>query len=102
MHRQEKVYATPSERTFRGVTGGSENKVIETDCGPIGIAICYDSEFPEQVRHYLDQGAIILFVPFCTGDRNVSPRTVLLCVTRHRKPDPRDEFRRVRQPAEHR
>jgi predicted amidohydrolase len=82
LHRQEKIHATPSERTFWGVTGGSENKVIETDCGPIGIAICYDSEFPEQVRHLVDQGAMILFVPFCTDDRNGYLRVRYCCAAR--------------------
>lgn len=82
LHKQEKIHATPSERTFWGVTGGSENKVIETDCGPIGIVICYDSEFPEQVRHLVDQGAMILFVPFCTDDRNGYLRVRYCCAAR--------------------
>jgi len=33
------------------------------------ILICYDCEFPELVRHVIDQGAAILFVPFCTDER---------------------------------
>lgn len=82
LHRQEKIHATPSERSYWGVSGGSENKVIETDCGPIGIAICYDSEFPEQVRHLADQGAMILFVPFCTDDRNGYLRVRYCCAAR--------------------
>ena len=43
--------------------------MIPTDCGPIGVLICYDSEFPELARHLTDQGANILFVPFCTAER---------------------------------
>ena len=82
LHRQEKIHATPSERSFWGVSGGSENKVIATDCGPVGIAICYDSEFPEQVRHLVDQGAMILFVPFCTDDRNGYLRVRYCCAAR--------------------
>lgn len=82
LHRQEKIHTTPSERTVWGVTGGTENKVIETDCGPIGIAICYDSEFPEQVRHLVNQGAMILFVPFCTDDRNGYLRVRYCCAAR--------------------
>jgi predicted amidohydrolase len=82
LHRQEKIHATPSERSYWGVSGGSENKVIETDCGPIGIAICYDSEFPEQVRHLVDQGAMMLFVPFCTDDRNGYLRVRYCCAAR--------------------
>ncbi len=82
LHRQEKIHATPSERSYWGVSGGSDNTVIDTDCGPIGIAICYDSEFPEQVRHLVDQGAMILFVPFCTDDRNGYLRVRYCCAAR--------------------
>jgi len=82
LHQQEKIHATPSERSYWGVNGGSENKVIATDCGPIGIAICYDSEFPEQVRHLVDQGALMLFVPFCTDDRNGYLRVRYCCAAR--------------------
>lgn len=82
LHTQHKIHATPSERSVWGVSGGSENKVIDTDCGPVGIAICYDSEFPEQVRHLADQGAAILFVPFCTDDRNGYLRVRYCCAAR--------------------
>ncbi|MFN4225619.1 MAG: carbon-nitrogen hydrolase family protein [Hyphomonas sp.] len=82
LHRQEKIHATPSERTYWGISGGDENSVIFTDCGPVGIAICYDSEFPEQVRHLADQGAQILFVPFCTDDRNGYLRVRYCCAAR--------------------
>lgn len=33
------------------------------------MLICYDSEFPELARHLVDQGANILFIPFCTDER---------------------------------
>lgn len=69
IEQRSKIHATPSERTVWGVSGGDDAKVIDTDCGPIGIAICYDSEFPELVRHLTDQGALLLFVPFCTDER---------------------------------
>jgi predicted amidohydrolase len=32
------------------------------------VLICYDAEFPELARHLIDQGAMILFVPFCTDE----------------------------------
>ena len=69
VHAQEKIHATPSEASFWGIQGGEAVNVIETDRGPIGVLICYDSEFPELARHLADQGALILFVPFCTDDR---------------------------------
>jgi predicted amidohydrolase len=69
IHSQDKLHPTPSERTCWGIGGGMKADVIHTDCGPIGVMICYDSEFPELARHLVDQGALLLFVPFCTDDR---------------------------------
>lgn len=69
IHAREKIHPTPSERNFWGVSGGVEAGAIQTDCGPVGVMICYDSEFPELARHLADQGALLLFVPFCTDER---------------------------------
>lgn len=69
VHEQRKIHPTPNERYWWNITGGSEMNAIETDCGPIGVMICYDTEFPELARHLTDQGAQILFVPFCTDER---------------------------------
>jgi predicted amidohydrolase len=35
----------------------------------VGVLICYDSEFPELARRLVDEGARIIFVPFCTDNR---------------------------------
>ncbi len=69
IYEQYKVHPTPNERYWWNIRGGSRVNSIDTDCGPIGVAICYDCEFPEQVRHLTDQGAAIIFVPFCTDER---------------------------------
>lgn len=69
VHKQEKIHPTPNERYWWNMEGGDELNVIQTDCGPIGVLICYDSEFPELARHLADQGALMLFVPFCTDER---------------------------------
>lgn len=69
LHARDKLHATPNERRCWGIAGGDSADIIETDCGPIGVMICYDSEFPELARHLVDQGALILFVPFCTDTR---------------------------------
>ena len=69
IHRQAKIHPTPNERYWWHVEGASEVSTIMTDCGPIGVNICYDCEFPELARHLVDQGAQILFVPFCTDER---------------------------------
>jgi len=69
IHEREKLHPTPSERITWNVSGGDGAATVPTDCGPIGVMICYDSEFPEVARHLVDQGALILFVPFCTDVR---------------------------------
>ncbi len=69
VQEQYKIHATPDEAAFWGVKGGSKVEAIDTDCGKIGVLICYDSEFPELARRLADQGAQILFVPFCTDSR---------------------------------
>jgi predicted amidohydrolase len=65
-----KIHVTPDESKFWGLTGGNELSVLETDCGPIGVLICYDVEFPELPRLLADQGMNILFVPFLTDTQN--------------------------------
>ena len=69
IHEREKLHPTPSERNVWNISGGESAATVLTDCGPIGVMICYDSEFPEVARHLVDQGALILFVPFCTDVR---------------------------------
>ncbi|MGE3778988.1 MAG: carbon-nitrogen hydrolase family protein, partial [Pirellulaceae bacterium] len=69
VHAQHKIHPTPSEAYWWSIKGGDSIDVINTDCGPIGVMICYDAEFPELARHLVDQGAMILFVPFCTDER---------------------------------
>ena len=69
IHAQEKIHPTPNEAYWWKIKGGDSVDVIQTDCGPIGVLICYDSEFPELARRLVDEGARILFVPFCTDSR---------------------------------
>lgn len=69
VHAQEKIHPTPNEAFWWNIKGGDSLDVIQTDCGPIGVLICYDSEFPELARRLVDQGARIIFVPFCTDTR---------------------------------
>lgn len=69
IHQQQKIHPTPNERYWWNIKGGTELDAIMTDCGPIGVLICYDCEFPETARHLVNQGAQILFVPFCTDER---------------------------------
>lgn len=80
--RQSKLHITPNERRWWGIDGGSELRVIQTPQAKIGVLICYDSEFPEAARRLADQGAEILFVPFCTDDRQGYLRVRYCCAAR--------------------
>ncbi len=68
--RFEKIHVTPDEAKVWGMQGGEELKVFDTDCGKIGILICYDAEFPELSRLLAEDGMDILFVPFLTDTQN--------------------------------
>ena len=68
--RYDKIHITPAEARNWVMTGGEHIKVFDTDCGKIGIMICYDVEFPEFSRLLADQGMDILFVPFLTDTQN--------------------------------
>ena len=59
-----KIHITPNEVFHWGITGGDSIQTFDTDCGKIGIIICYDVEFPELSRLMADEGMNILFVPF--------------------------------------
>jgi len=78
VERYEKLHVTPDEARVWGMQGGSELRTFDTDCGKIGILICYDSEFPELSRLLADEGMDILFVPFLTDTQNGYSR-VRLC-----------------------
>jgi predicted amidohydrolase/GNAT superfamily N-acetyltransferase len=66
VHAQEKIHPTPNERYWWKIKGGERIDAIQTDCGPIGVLICYDSEFPELARRWWTKARGIIFVPFCT------------------------------------
>lgn len=70
VERYEKLHVTPDEAKVWGMEGGTQLKAFDTDCGKIGILICYDSEFPELSRLLADEGMDILFVPFLTDTQN--------------------------------
>jgi predicted amidohydrolase/ribosomal protein S18 acetylase RimI-like enzyme len=69
IEKQYKLHITPNEKHWWGVKAGNKLEVFETDKGKIAIQICYDIEFPELSRIAAEQGAQIIFVPFCTDER---------------------------------
>jgi predicted amidohydrolase/GNAT superfamily N-acetyltransferase len=68
--RYEKIHVTPDEEKVWALLGGNSVKTFDTDCGKIGILICYDIEFPELSRLLADEGMEILFVPYLTDTQN--------------------------------
>ena len=65
-----KIHITPSESNAWGMVGGNSLQTFDTDCGKIGILICYDSEFPELSRLLSEEGMNLLFIPFLTDTQN--------------------------------
>jgi predicted amidohydrolase len=62
---QDKMIMTPFEASW-GVQPGTTLRVFDTALGRIGIAICYDSEFPLLVRAMTEAGAELILIPSCT------------------------------------
>lgn len=79
---QPKLHITPSETEAWGLRGGAHLAVIPTAKAKIGVLICYDSEFPEAARYLADRGVDILFVPYCTDDRQGYLRVRWCCQAR--------------------
>jgi predicted amidohydrolase len=63
---QDKQVMTRFEAEQWGIHGGAPAGVFETPWGRIGIAICYDVEFPGVVRAQTEAGAWLVLAPSCT------------------------------------
>lgn len=62
---QDKMIMTPFEVGW-GVVPGDTLSVFDTALGRLGIAICYDCEFPLLVRALTEAGAETILIPSCT------------------------------------
>lgn len=62
----EKLQMTRFERESWGITGGSAQLVVELGPLRLGVAICYDAEFPLIARRLAAAGANVIAVPSCT------------------------------------
>ncbi|MCE9577667.1 MAG: carbon-nitrogen hydrolase family protein [Deltaproteobacteria bacterium] len=62
----EKLQMTRFERERWGVAGGAGQTVIALGDTTIGVAICYDAEFPLIARRLAAAGAEVIAVPSCT------------------------------------
>ena len=63
---QDKRVMTRFESESWDVRPGDPPSVFETPWRRIGIAICYDVEFPSLVRAQVEAGAWLILVPSCT------------------------------------
>jgi predicted amidohydrolase len=77
-----KQQMTRFEREQWGVHASDAAPVIETELGVIGVAICYDSEFPLIVRRQIEAGAGLVLVPSCTDTLAGYHRVALSCRAR--------------------
>lgn len=80
--RAEKVLMTRFEDESWGVSPGEAAAVFETELGVLGVAICYDSEFPLLVRRQVEAGASLILVPSCTDTLAGYHRVALSCRAR--------------------
>ena len=63
---QQKRVMTRFESEHWNIAPGAEPGIAETPWGRIGIAICYDVEFPALVRAQVQAGAWLILAPSCT------------------------------------
>jgi len=79
---QEKRVMTRFEREEWRISPGEGLNVFETSLGRIGIAICYDAEFPLPVRALAEAGAELILVPSCTDALAGYHRVRVACAAR--------------------
>jgi len=63
---QAKLVLTPFDREIWELSPSRVQTLFETPFGKIGVAICYDVEFPLQVRALAEAGARLILCPSCT------------------------------------
>jgi predicted amidohydrolase len=78
----EKRQMTRFENEQWGVSAGGVSRVFETELGTLGVAICYDSEFPLLVRRQVEAGADLILVPSCTDTLAGFHRVEISCRAR--------------------
>ena len=74
---QRKWRMTRFETEAWGIAPGGPPQVVETPWGRLGIAICYDAEFPPIVRAMVLAGARLILVPACTDSPHGATRVTI-------------------------
>jgi predicted amidohydrolase len=78
----EKLQMTRFESEEWGISPGHTQQVFETPLATLGVAICYDSEFPQLVRKQVELGAELVLVPSNTDTIAGYHRVALSCRAR--------------------
>lgn len=79
---QDKLQLTQFEKSLKVLQHGKQQYLFKTSLGNIGIAICYDSEFPEIIRKFTQSGASLILVPSYTTSLAGHHRVFLSCRAR--------------------
>lgn len=79
---QDKLQLTGFEKKTGIIEAGDALKVFGFEGLRLGIAICYDSEFPLPVRAQCEAGARLLLVPSCTDTDAGATRVRVGCLAR--------------------
>jgi predicted amidohydrolase len=79
---QDKLQLTEYEKSDPLLSSGNTQTVFDTEFGKIGIAVCYDSEFPEHIRSLAAAGSWLIIVPSYTTSTAGFYRVYLSCRAR--------------------
>lgn len=79
---QDKLHLVTVEKQNQIMQQGNGQTLFKTALGVIGIAICYDSEFPEVVRKLVGRGATLILVPSYTPNIRSFHRVFYACRAR--------------------
>ncbi len=81
-HWQDKLQLTAFEQQAGCIVAGDSLQVLGCAGIRLGIAVCYDSEFPLPVRAQREAGARLLLVPSCTDTAAGATRVRVGCLAR--------------------
>lgn len=79
---QDKMQLTGFEKTSGIIVPGRQLQVWQTQTLSLGIAVCYDCEFPLAVRAQREAGAQLILVPSCTDTLAGANRVRIGCQAR--------------------
>jgi predicted amidohydrolase len=79
---QDKMMLTPGEVSLGNIVPGDKLQLFDTEFGKVGIAICYDSEFPLLAHAMAKAGARLILVPSCTESLHGYTRVSISCRAR--------------------